>query len=99
MSEKKINNKEEILASLKRKRESLEEDLLNINDRIKANEFPQAADDPDFSEMQSLCYQYLTSLQDGERFKDPEVYVFEEAMKAIYGNKVFDWVGEQEDNE
>lgn len=49
---------------------------------------PKPLNSPDFNSLIELCEQYLDHKQDPENnhSKDPEHYIFEEAIKCVYGN-------------
>lgn len=47
---------------------------------------------PDFSEVTRSCKCYLDEVTRGEIDSDTKHYIFEAAMIAVYGTKVFDYI-------
>jgi hypothetical protein len=60
--------------------------------------YPQPLDTPKFNEVIRLCIAYIAELnKTGHTHEDSEHYIFQEAMEAVYGPDVWDWINEKED--
>ncbi len=46
----------------------------------------------DFSKVRIACEAHIQELIDGRVDSDADHYIYENAMEAIYGKDVFDWV-------
>jgi hypothetical protein len=63
---------------------------------------PKPIAEPNFQSIIDLCEQYLDSKQDPKnyRMKDGEHYIFEEAIKCVYGNNkesgIWDFINSHE---
>ena len=56
---------------------------------------PTQLSDPDFTELKKTCQEYIDSYADnGFVDDDLEHYIFEEALGAIFGNHVWQWIRE-----
>lgn len=56
---------------------------------------PLQLKDPDFTELKKICQEYIDSYADnGFVDDDLEHYIFEEALKAIFGEHVWQWIKE-----
>lgn len=57
---------------------------------------PQPLAQPDFNRLIAQVVNYVKWIESGEYHSDGdhESYIFEEAVKAVYGDRVFDWVNE-----
>lgn len=57
---------------------------------------PKPLDVPDFNRLIVEVVEYVKWIESGEYHSDSErvEYIFEEAVKAVYGDRVFDWVNE-----
>jgi len=47
---------------------------------------------PDFSKVIAGCEKHIQELQEGKVDRDTDHYIYEDAMQAIYGIDVWDWV-------
>ena len=70
------------------------EDLRAELDRRKVSEklAPEPVKDPDYSELKRKVVDYVGRISTGENRDDDEHYVYEAAMKAVYGKDIFTWV-------
>lgn len=71
----------------------LEEEL---NRRKKQNAAPTPLDSPDWEPVKSACEEIVKSIINETYHMDDDSshYVFEEAMKAVYGKDIFKWYNE-----
>lgn len=60
---------------------------------IKGPVKPSPLEEPDFSGLISLCKSYLNEVEQ-RKYPDSNTqhYIFEEAMKAVYGKDVWDYI-------
>lgn len=77
--------------------EELEEEM---NRRVKEKEaaaIPQQLSSPDLGQLSACCLNYITEIAEGNTHEDDDDthYIFEEAMKALYGENIFDWINKQ----
>jgi len=64
----------------------------------KIKSVPAPKDIIDYEDVVKLTKDYLESFVDGENYIDPDdfpTYLFEEVMRSIYGEDVFNWINEQ----
>lgn len=92
----KIENRDEALGFFSN--DELKAELQRRENAERLAAIPKPIENPDFSNLVNQCNQYITDLserifpgEDGD-FKE---YIFEEAMKAVYGKNVFAWVNEK----
>lgn len=62
--------------------------------RRKELVIPEQVENPDLSELRKSCSIYIKNVLVGISDSDDKHYIFEEALKAIYGNDIFDWLKE-----
>ncbi len=57
---------------------------------------PKPLDVPDFNRLIVEVMEYVKWIESGEYHSDGDQveYIFEEAVKAVYGDRVFDWVND-----
>jgi len=59
-------------------------------------EKPEVLRDPRLGALKKCCQSYIDALDDPEgRTKDAEIYIFEAAMSAFYGDDVWAWINER----
>lgn len=58
---------------------------------------PEPIDQPDFSRLISMCQNYLEALEAGTHSDDYDHYIYEEALAAVFGRNVFDFINERID--
>jgi len=46
----------------------------------------------DYSKVEKACEVHIQELADGRLDEDSEHYIYEAAMEAVYGKKIWDWV-------
>jgi hypothetical protein len=46
----------------------------------------------DYSQVKKACERHIQNLADGDQERDDEHWIYEAAMEAVYGKKVWDWV-------
>lgn len=69
---------------------------LEIRKKQKAElERPKPVQNPDFSALIKTCEGMIEECARGERDDDTSHYIYEAAMTAVYGNKVFDWMNKR----
>ena len=57
---------------------------------------PKPLVEPNFEKLIELCNDTLKQISDGDSTdNDYEYYIYEEAMQAIYGVDIFDWINDQ----
>jgi len=52
---------------------------------------------PNFQQIVEICEQYMESLDTDLPLKDGKYYIYEVALIALYGEDVFDWINEQDE--
>ena len=78
--------------------EETDEQLLGAIKNIKKTlerrkNIPKIVDSPDISELVSACEEHINSIKDfGHSCKNDKQWIYEEALEAIYGKNIFDWV-------
>ena len=63
--------------------------------RLKKNAKPLPLRNPDFTELIDTCIFYIDGLDDGSihpEDNDMEYYIYEAAIKAVFGPRVFRWI-------
>jgi hypothetical protein len=71
----------------------LEAELL----RRKNAAVPQPLIILDSSSIKEMCVDYIKTIQkEGREPKDFKEYLYEEALKAVFGDDVFEWINEQD---
>lgn len=60
-----------------------------------AQERPKPVAQPDLSDLTKLCEDHLVEVEEGKEDEDTAHYIYEEAMKAVFGPKVFDWINKK----
>jgi hypothetical protein len=58
---------------------------------------PKPVAKPDFSRLISMSQNYLEALEAGTNADDYDGYIYEEALAAIFGPSVFDYINERID--
>ena len=53
---------------------------------------PKPQEEVDLRELYAACKDYLTSLVDGNCPEDFKHWVYEEAMNAVYGTGIWEWI-------
>lgn len=69
-----------------------------LDRRIKKDEIklPQELEQKDWSMVESLCRGYLDSIREkGWVDEDMAQYIFEAAIEAVYGKKVFEFINKK----
>jgi hypothetical protein len=58
---------------------------------------PKALETPDFAALKKVCDEYIKFLESEDYHEDNDFdnYIFEAAMDAIYGPKIWDFVNEK----
>ena len=57
---------------------------------------PRLLENPDLKNLRDICQEYIDKLdEDGHSHDDIDHYIFEEAMKTMFGTDVFDWINSQ----
>ena len=59
---------------------------------------PKQLDHYDTEKLKNICEDHIKSLYSGERFKDPEDYIYKIAIETFYGPDIWDWINQQERN-
>lgn len=79
--------------------EELEAELERRREAREAARRPSPADDPDFGILLDNCAEVIRQVtKDGYYDEDCKTYIFEAAMTAIYGPRVFGWIAEKMDD-
>lgn len=99
MMNEKIDKLFEIIEELsKYSREEVEEQLDEANRRLneikeKMNTRPKILKLPNLKHLINACEDHINSIKEqGRANKNDENYIYEEALKAIYGEDIFDWI-------
>ena len=58
-------------------------------------EIPKLVENPDLSELIEVCQMHLMDIAKGGHGED-EYYIYEAAMEALYGNKIFCYINDKE---
>ncbi len=61
--------------------------------------FPIPLDNPDITDLQDECTMHFNNLLVSGRELDMKDRIYRSAMKAIYGDCIFDWIDELENRE
>lgn len=75
---------QDLEAELERRRKAKEEAAI-----------PKPLAAQDFTALREVCARYIKELADDEYDEDTEHYIYEAAMTALYGKKVWDWISER----
>lgn len=76
--------------------EELKAELARRTAEAKAAEKPQQISNPDLTNLRRNCQEYIDALdRNGYVDEDWDNYIYEEAMKAIFGKDVFEWINKQ----
>ncbi len=62
--------------------------------RAAREDKPVQLDDPDLTRLRAVCQEHVDALASGDSYEDYEHYIYEAAMKAIFGGDVFSFVNE-----
>jgi len=57
---------------------------------VPTKQLPQLVDCPDMCDLLNLCANHIKDIVDGNEDDDDEHYIYEEVMKTLYGDDVFD---------
>lgn len=78
---------EELQAELERRQQEQKE----------ANKPKMITEGIDLAELVITCQEYIDNLFKGEYFDrdDYQHYIYEEALKALYGKDIFNWINKQ----
>lgn len=74
------------------------EKLLEEKKRAEAEEnIPKALPEPDMDRIKAICGNYINYLisEDFHPDNDEEHLLFEEVMKTVFGDDIFDWINKQ----
>lgn len=76
--------------------ELLEEELERRKNMVHLMQFiPAPIDYPDWSRVKELCAANLVEIVKEKRLsEDIREYIYETAMKVVYGEKIWDWINE-----
>lgn len=76
--------------------EELQAELERREKERRENKRPTLVENPDFSNVIRDCIAYVDHLHKHDyEPKDLDHYVFEHAMKAVFGPGVFDWINKK----
>jgi len=92
----KIENRDEALGFFSNN--ELKAELKRREDLERLAAIPKPIENPNFSELVTQCNTYITELSESIfpiESGDHIQYIFEEAMKAVYGKNVFEWINEK----
>lgn len=68
--------------------------LLKLKKEFK-NNIPQPLEKPNFDKLIETCNDILKEIYEHKYDRDDnQYYIYEAALEAIYGKKVFDWIRE-----
>lgn len=76
--------------------ESSEDEIVQVHSEYQVSK-PQLVAKPDFSRLISMSQNYLEALEAGTNADDYDHYIYEEALAAIFGASVFDYINERID--
>jgi hypothetical protein len=60
---------------------------------------PQPLKEPDFTKLKDQVMEYFEGLKRGETPKDAQHYIYEAAVEAVYGEEIWDFINEIEDED
>lgn len=74
--------------------EELHDEMVRRETLEKLKNKPQPIEDPDLTGLRSVLAEYINSIYNGTYHEDSDVdhYIYEEAVKCIYGEEIFDWI-------
>ncbi len=75
--------------------EQLEEELKRRNKIEQELSKPIIVDNPQFGSLKKLCSDYIEQASLGDVDDDMSEYIFEEAMKCLFGRDVFEWINDR----
>ena len=70
----------------------LTEELLRRKKAREAAETPKLLENPDLTGLIRTCQGYIADVKKGRTDEDDPHYIYEEALKALYGKDVFNWI-------
>lgn len=82
--------------------EELQKELKRRAEERRQKSIPKPLDKPDFSEVIKMAEEVIQDTLGGleEIDEDTVNYFYEECMRAVYGQNIFDWLNKmQEENE
>ena len=62
--------------------------------RERTSDRPAPLENPDFSRLLKTCEAVMNDYERDGRSKDNGHYIYEEAMQAVYGDNVFEWINQ-----
>jgi hypothetical protein len=65
----------------------------------KKSAIPRVKKDICWDDLVETCVEYRDGLVDDDRMKDPEYYIYEAAIKAVFGEDFFKWANKHFDGE
>lgn len=79
--------------------EELQEEISQRKEKERLDNKPQQLENPDLTGLRSVLSEYIDSIYDGSYHEDSDInhYICKEAVKAIYGKSVFDWISQNTD--
>ena len=74
----------------------LEIELEQRRKREKEGTKPKQVENPNWMPLREICQEYINCL-DSEEYCDDDFshYIYETALRALFGKNVFDWVNKQ----
>lgn len=68
--------------------------IKNIKNTIeKRKTIPKVVNNPNLNKLISACDEHINTIKDfGRSCKDDKQWIYEEALKAIYGENIFAWI-------
>jgi len=60
---------------------------------------PKQLENPDFKKLKESCLEYIQEIANSGYIKDDDLdhYIFEDALEAIYGKDIWDFINYEED--
>ena len=62
---------------------------------VQVFEVPQPLEQPDFTKLITLGKEYINAINNEDRFKDPEYWLYEQALFCIFGEDIFEWINKR----
>ena len=87
---------EQDIQDLQREVDDLSEELSKLQAQLKKKESPKIIKNPDLTRLEKLLKDYIEAIIKEGGMKDIKHWVYEEAMEALYGKTIWDWVNKNQ---
>ena len=78
--------------------EELKNELIRRDEEERRKHKPTQLENPDLTGLRRAVAEYIDSIYNGDHHEDSDDthYIYEEALKAIYGTNIFYWIRKNE---